>query len=148
MAIARSHMMLVIGRWTVGCGWITGFPCFKPQTAPTALASAMEHEKDHMVYGLSSRNGPADIVSIQMRECQGSPATVARHQIRNVPNLRCSRALGPSRPVIYPTSTRPPGPVFTVERIASCALKISYRGYYGHIICVLEYWPCDILSRR
>ena len=118
--------------WSAGCGWITGFPCFKPQSAPTALASAMEHEKDHMVYGLSSRNRPADIVSIQMRECQGSPATVTRHQIRNVPKLRSGDALGalgPSRPVIYPTPTRPPGPVFTVERIASCALKLSYRGY-------------------
>lgn len=51
----------------------------KPRSAHRALASAMEHEKDHMVYSLSSRNGSADIVSIQIRD--SSPATVTRSEM-------------------------------------------------------------------
>ena len=56
-----------------------GFAHFKPRSAPRALASAMEHEKDHMLYALSSRNRSANIVSIQIRV--SSPATVTRSDV-------------------------------------------------------------------
>lgn len=53
-----------------------------PQSARRALASAMGHEEDHMVYGLSCRNASAEIVSIDgvhMRD--SNPATVTRSEM-------------------------------------------------------------------